>query len=361
MIASKPSVPDHSGKKQWLNVVKNSLAVHQRNAAAGLSSHSAMVALSPALSAGSEDQAAQAPVPQQNTSAVTMDIPPSIVNWLAQLTLLYGVPFEYLVPDAAMLPAESIRFFYIDQNWTNRLIDGAVNIALGSSQDYVHVLTTFEQTAQAAALAQHNVRAMLRGKPQADTVQAGGSITGVLLRSAVVSGWPGLEVCAYSDREGKVALPLLRMDRLSDNVLLCLFNGVPQMVNFSEPPEGLHFGVIGNPSPPPSYQVALRGLGGPDGSTGKYPAGQQINNASGQAMTSPISFRNDNRANGVLDINLIRADLVTRLNALGALQTEAGKPIFTSSQFAVQMVKGAGLQKFETGTGRICNGNQVNP
>jgi hypothetical protein len=36
-------------------------------------------------------------------------------NWLARLKLLYGVPFNYLVPDEGMLPPESIRFFI----WTS--------------------------------------------------------------------------------------------------------------------------------------------------------------------------------------------------------------------------------------------------
>jgi hypothetical protein len=281
-------------------------------------------------------------------------VPDNIVNWLAQLTLLYGVPLEYLVPDAAMLPPESIRFFYVDQNWTNRLIDGAVNIALGSSQDYVHILTTFEQLAQQAALAQSNVRQQLRNKPLPSTVQVGATLSGVLLRSAVVAGWPGLEVAAFSDVQGTQQLGLLRMDRLSDNVLLCLFNGVPQLVNFSEPPEGLHFGVIGNPSPPPQYQVALRGIGG------KYPAGQQINDSGGNAYTAPISFRGNAAASGVLDIQQIKADLITQLDTLGALQKNGDVPLFTASQFAVQMVKGAGLQQFKPGTGKTCNGNTVN-
>lgn len=284
-------------------------------------------------------------------------IPDAIVNWLAQLTLLHGVPFEYLVPDAAMLPPESIRFFHVDQNWTNRLVDGAVNIALGSSQDYVHILTTFEQMAQSVALGQALVRSRLRGKPDPSTVAVGGTLTGVLLRSAAVAGWPGMEVSAFAGVDGTQPLPLLRMDRLSDNVLLCLFNGVPALVNFSEPPEGLHFGVIGNPawSPPPPattqprYQLALRGLGG------KFPAGQQINNAQGQAYTSPVSFRDG--ASGVLDIARMQADLVTNLVAQGAL---GGSPaLLTASQFAVQMIKGAGLQQFRTDTANTCKGNTI--
>ncbi|NET81462.1 MAG: hypothetical protein F6J94_05695 [Moorea sp. SIO1F2] len=286
-----------------------------------------------------------------STQATEADTPPpitipdNIVEWLARLILLYGVPFEYLVPDAAMLPIESIRFFYIDQNWTNRLIDGAVNIALGSTQDYVQVLTTFEETVQAAALEQHNVRAKLRAKPTVDKAAVGGTLTGVLLRSAVVSGWPGLEVTAYSDEEGTNVLPLLRMDRVSNNVLICLFNGVPQRIDFTEPPEGLNFGVINAPH----YEVALRGLG-----IGGHTAGEQILD-NGNAVTSPITFRTGTLSSGVLDINQIKNDLIENLQAQGALDKP---PVFTASQFAVQLVKGAGRQQFKT-VEKSCKGNNI--
>ncbi|WP_051958484.1 hypothetical protein [Janthinobacterium sp. RA13] len=279
-----------------------------------------------------------------------LDIPDDIVAWLAELCLLYGVPFEYLVPDAAMLPPESIRFFYMDQNWTDCAVNGAVNIALGSSQDYAQVLRTFERLAQQAALAVGNVRPKLRRKALAPTLQVGGTVTGVLLRSAAVTGWPGMEVNAFFDVLGTRPVPLLRLDRLSDNVLLALFNGVPQLVNFSEPPEGLHFGVIGVPAEPGAYQIALRGLGG------AFPAGKQINDSHGDACTSPITFRDGDRASGVLDIVKCKDAMVDKLVGLGAWQAGAA---FTSSQFAVEMVKGAGLQQFEPATGKICNGNLV--
>ena len=52
-------------------------------------------------------------------------------DWLARLFLLYGVPFDYLVSDAAMLPHHSIRFFTVDPVWMRYLIQGAVSIGIG--------------------------------------------------------------------------------------------------------------------------------------------------------------------------------------------------------------------------------------
>lgn len=59
------------------------------------------------------------------TSPKTPDV---ITQWLSQLRLLKGVPFNYLVPYEAMLPTESMRFFYIDSNWIQSLLDGACSI-----------------------------------------------------------------------------------------------------------------------------------------------------------------------------------------------------------------------------------------
>ena len=49
----------------------------------------------------------------------TSSIPAEVIDWLARLRLLHGVPFAYLVPDADLLPPESVRFFYLDRDWTD--------------------------------------------------------------------------------------------------------------------------------------------------------------------------------------------------------------------------------------------------
>src|SRR5258708_35921884 len=68
-------------------------------------------------------------------------IPEDTKTWLGRLTLLYGVPFQYLVPDERMRAAESLRFFYVDPLWMEALLDGALSI--GRSQD---VLTLLNKT-----------------------------------------------------------------------------------------------------------------------------------------------------------------------------------------------------------------------
>ena len=62
-------------------------------------------------------------------------VPRELRRFMARLRLLHGVPFNYLVPDAQLLPIETIRFFYIDRAWTDALVQGALSIGTVSSAD----------------------------------------------------------------------------------------------------------------------------------------------------------------------------------------------------------------------------------
>jgi hypothetical protein len=145
-------------------------------------------------------------------------IPPEISDWFRRLSLLEGVPFNYLVPDERLLPLESIRFFQMDWLWIECLLDGAFSIGRVIAADHQR---DAEHTKSPAA------------NPHA-------KISGVLMRSEVVAGWPGLLVDGFN---GGTKLNLLRMDRLSANVLLCLFDGEATAVDFHLRPETLHFGL----------------------------------------------------------------------------------------------------------------------
>jgi len=141
-----------------------------------------------------------------------------IVSWLARLRRLEGVPFHYLVPDAGMLPAESIRFFQVDPNWISALLDGAFSVGAPPSQPGDDVARPVEPSA-----------------PQ--------QLSGFLLRSAAVSGWPGMQAHAYGDAAGSEALPHVRLERIAPSILLGLFVGVLRRLELTEPTEALHFGA----------------------------------------------------------------------------------------------------------------------
>ena len=123
-------------------------------------------------------------------------VPGELRRFLARLRLLHGVPFSYLVPDAELLPIESIRFFYIDRAWTDALVQGALSVG---------TISTADRAQLEARLPAHPQRGR-RGRahdPHARRAKSGSKapaarITGFLMRSRAVSGWPNLHVRAYS-------------------------------------------------------------------------------------------------------------------------------------------------------------------
>ncbi|MEO8879037.1 MAG: hypothetical protein ABI446_01435, partial [Gemmatimonadaceae bacterium] len=180
--------------------------------------------------------------------------------FLAHLRLLIGVPFEYLIPDSRLLPDESIRFFYVDRSWTDRLVDGALAVGKIGSREQAHhqahsanVQATLDQTERIV----RNVQANRDPNPTDD---GAGIITGFLLRSAAVSGWPTMDVRAFRDvvppppvnageagmlewrvMSDALQLRTLRLERLSPSVLLALFDGVPKCVWCEEPHQAMPF------------------------------------------------------------------------------------------------------------------------
>ncbi len=66
-------------------------------------------------------------------------------------------------------------------------------------------------------------------------------VPGFLLRSALVSGWPGMEIEVYDAGESK--MEILRLDHLGSGVVLGLASGELHHVVLKEPREGIRFGV----------------------------------------------------------------------------------------------------------------------
>ena len=267
-------------------------------------------------------------------------LPDNLKNWLAQLTLLYGVPIEYMVPDIRLLPIESIRFFYLDRNWLDRLVDGAMSVGVLSSSEAVFNLTFFKNIYDQIDQAQVTLRSSLRGVSPAGSGEAGGPITGLIFRSQVVADFPGMEINAT---QGGKMLQILRMDTLSSNTLLCLFAGVPDKVEFIQPGEGLHCGLFPNDPPQEGsdFHIFLRGLG-----AGRYPAGEQIEDEHGTKLKGYGAFRSgDDQPGGVVNVGDL-VDNITDTLPPGALKDEK----LTSGGFAIQMTKTAQKQPYASGS-----------
>lgn len=52
-----------------------------------------------------------------------------IYSWILDKVHLANVPAHYLIPDPSFLLQETLRFFFIDDNWIDALIDGALSLA----------------------------------------------------------------------------------------------------------------------------------------------------------------------------------------------------------------------------------------
>jgi hypothetical protein len=186
-------------------------------------------------------------------------VPADIVRFLARLRLLEGVPFNYLVPDAGLLPIETIRFFYVDRNWLDALVQGALSVGTANSADRAKLTALYSIVRGEVDVAERLVRMKDADAPAVDAkgrpLGVAGPMTGFLMRSRIVSGWPALHVRAYATdtRPDNQTIPdmdtspdrvrILRMERLAPAVLLVLFDGVPAVVHVEEPRSGIQFGV----------------------------------------------------------------------------------------------------------------------
>ena len=165
-------------------------------------------------------------------------------------------------PTRRCCPPESIRFFYVDRGWTDALVEGALSVGTVTTADRAALEGLYGAVRAEVDEAERLVR--LPGWEPGAAVPTGpaGPISGFLLRSRMVSGWPGLHVRAYArdnlrldppiaddavgerrrtPRSGR--LGLLRLERLAPAVLLALFDGVPAVVHVEEPRAGVQFGV----------------------------------------------------------------------------------------------------------------------
>ncbi|EDM81352.1 hypothetical protein PPSIR1_40750 [Plesiocystis pacifica SIR-1] len=167
----------------------------------------------------------------QNTTRKVRELDDDLRNWLLGLQLLERVPFHYIVPDARMLPPESVRMFYIDRTWTDRLVQGAISAGAVSNGE---LKLTME-----AAVGIRNQLDKHGGQ--------GDQVTGMLLRSILVRRWPRMEIRAFRNKQ---RLTNLRVARISEGILLVLWHGVPNLVEIEEPKHGVQFGINADPSLP---------------------------------------------------------------------------------------------------------------
>lgn len=253
-------------------------------------------------------------------------MPAELRSWLVRLRLLEGVPFANLVADTELLPPESIRWFFLDRRWTDALVQGALSVGTVNSDDRVQLTSQYPAIRAELDTEERNVR-----RP-AGTTRFGGkveAVSGFVLRSQAVSGWPGLHVRAFSvdpdeaddakyPQEDPRRMRLLRLERLAPAVLFCLFDGVPSVVHIEEPRQGVQFGFDAT------------GEGEQLTATLRPRNRDTFDYLGGAPVTVP--FRSGNRSGGVVDIQELERRLATRP------QTGAADAL-DSAEYALQLIR----------------------
>lgn len=148
-----------------------------------------------------------------------MEAEPDVAQFLEELSLLYHVPYCYLLPADEMLKEEQMCFFYLDPEWVKCLRLGALSIGAESETEKM-----WSRNAELMC-PEFQVR------------------SGFFLRSEAVRRWPGMEVACWSDenvRTAETRLAVLRLERIAGDTLLCIVQGDVKAVQISQPPEGIY-------------------------------------------------------------------------------------------------------------------------
>ncbi len=260
---------------------------------------------------------------------VAASFPESVAEKIKGYTLLQGLPFENLVPLPELLPHESLRFFHLDPNWMRAFIDGFFSVAkVHGLDDWADEQTFFPAFDQ--------------------------PVTGVLLRSDAVVGWPNLHVNAYqahqsdSDYDNTASvLPVLRKVFLAQDVMLLLFEGEPKTLDIYLSPEGLHSGFFPDttPSDAPRYIHQIRNpCTGEDG----------IGTVQANMKVETISNEKGNKAYFTFSAVELANDFENSINTYSNNHsdktpciTPEGTFTITPAYFGFELIEGAPLVRFQ--------------
>jgi len=258
--------------------------------------------------------------------------PAFVKDWLDDLNLLKEVPLTYIVADERLLPMESIRFFCIDPNWVAALIDGATSIGVHTVNDASCNVALTAPLKDVSLKRLRGVRDARMHKNHRRSISVDdalvddkGVVSGFLLRSDLVKNWKCIEVKGFN---GERQLNILRMDTISDTMLICLFDGLITSVKLFEPCDSLHFGTNGA-----NRKIYLRRID--EGFEGR-----PLENAS---MPVELSVITDPKS-GRIKVAELSEEMLTVLKKWTPVELE--NDCLRSSQFALEMFLGSNMCEF---------------
>jgi hypothetical protein len=242
-------------------------------------------------------------------------VPDDLAEYVTELQVLRYVPLSYLVADSLQLPGESIRFFYVDGNWTEALADGALSIGRVTSEDAAgdRIMLGVAALPKARSNLHLPRRKLMHSNHRKRLVNMGaatsGKITGFIMRSELVRQIRGLEVSAY---KGQTELVLLRFDIFSDRIALGLFDGELDRLIIAEPKTGLTFGLAQG-----EKSIRLKDI--TEDNWGKYIDGKDIEikgyvNDQGRINASALAAEMSKRLNGAIGSGKFAFEMIAIAN-----------------------------------------------
>ena len=172
----------------------------------------------------------------------------TILSWILDKMFLHNIPAHYLIVDPSYLPPESLRFFHIDPNWIDALLDGALSIGNHLDAPFDHIREKIKMAVN---------RYMKAKIPRLDRVPQIPTF-GFFLRSDLVRQLPDMLLNVAFDAPLKpdpadaTKAPILRQEIIDTGMMLCLLDRTPidkingrlKSVTFTQPPHQQSF-IVG--------------------------------------------------------------------------------------------------------------------
>ncbi|EEU36246.1 uncharacterized protein NECHADRAFT_87112 [Fusarium vanettenii 77-13-4] len=213
-----------------------------------------------------------------------------VYNWVLDKLHLAHIPAHYLITDPSYLQPESLRFFFIDENWTRALVDGALSLAnhWGSEPDRDYARSALKTSINACLATPHEKVGNCQQVPK----------YGFLLRSQVLVQFTDLKVKATFARantagedESMPKASILVQRMLESDIMLCLFNQTPpdlESIELTLPPHQQSF-AVGEDITPWELKVAFRNTVATQKPSTEWPSRQDaISRETYSAPTCPV-------------------------------------------------------------------------
>ncbi|KAL8683140.1 MAG: hypothetical protein Q9186_000853 [Xanthomendoza sp. 1 TL-2023] len=150
-----------------------------------------------------------------------------LLSWCMNAWYLQGIPMHYILPDPVFVPKETLRTFFVDQNWFKTFFDGAFSIT-----------EHFTEQDEVRESIKANLDDYLQSPLMKDIPKPLVPRWGFILRSEMVTKFPDLRISAprtmefdeETEHDGRPEV--IRKETIDADTILCLFDREPTRDQF---------------------------------------------------------------------------------------------------------------------------------